>query len=211
MRPLPAAARGGAKILVPLQDLSGQSDLLDDLYARARQGDQAAWADLVGSCYPKILRVVRRRLRSTDDLRKLFDSTDFVNDVFTSLAAQQDRLEFDSFRALIDYLARVAETKIVDEYRRQRTQKRDVALDLPMTTRHGGPIELPSPGPTPSQEAVARETHDRLVSGLSGPERQAVELKATRHSNREIAERTGWPMREVQRFFHHLGLRREPR
>src|SRR6266446_8260813 len=34
----------------------------DGLFARARAGDQAAWEELFRMCYPKVVRVVRRKL-----------------------------------------------------------------------------------------------------------------------------------------------------
>ena len=68
------------------------------LFARARAGDQAAWEELFHTCYPKVIRVVRRKLDRP--LRSLYDSTDFASDVMKSLAANLDRLDFPSIDSL---------------------------------------------------------------------------------------------------------------
>ena len=54
-----------------------------DLIERARNGDQQAWQVLFDDCYPKIRRVIRRRM--SRPLRSLYDSTDIANEVMKSL------------------------------------------------------------------------------------------------------------------------------
>src|SRR3954465_13429199 len=100
-------------------DQSAQSSGPNDegLFARARAGDQAAWEELFRTCYPKVIRVVRRKLDRP--MRSLYDSTDFVSDVMKSLAANLDRLDFPSLGSLIAFLAQAAEQKVIDEYRRR--------------------------------------------------------------------------------------------
>ena len=44
----------------PMSDSSRYDS--DELIARARAGDQAAWEELFHTCYPKVIRVVRRKL-----------------------------------------------------------------------------------------------------------------------------------------------------
>ena len=58
----------------------------------AQKGDQSAWETLFKACYPKVRRVVRRRLNRS--MRSLYDSTDFANDAMENLAANLDQLEF---------------------------------------------------------------------------------------------------------------------
>src|SRR5690242_17664948 len=65
----------------------------DNLFARAQTGDQDAWRELFETCYPKIVRVIRRKLQSPS-VRALYDSTDFASDVWKSLAANADRFHF---------------------------------------------------------------------------------------------------------------------
>jgi RNA polymerase sigma-70 factor (ECF subfamily) len=182
---------------------SDTSDLdSEELLARARAGDQAAWAELFHTCYPKVIRVVRRKLDRP--MRSLYDSTDIVGDVMKSLAADFERLDFPSIGSLIAYLAQAAEQKVIDEYRRQHAQKRDKKLERPMVGPDGEDYHLPAGGPTASQEAQAREVRDRLLAGQGEPQREVIELRLQRYSNEEIAERTGWNIRKVQRFLKDL-------
>jgi RNA polymerase sigma factor (sigma-70 family) len=191
-------------------DSSSTKDV-DSLFARARSGDNTAWEELFRRCYPKVIRVVRRKLNSPT-MRTLYDSTDFVSDVMKSLAANADRLEFPSLGSLIKFLERVAEQKVIDEYRRVHTQKRDIERQRHLGAGDGDSdgvgaavaVALESAYPTPSQLVQASEAREQLLAGQSGPEREMIELKHQGYSNAEIARRTGWNIRKVQRFFQSL-------
>ena len=175
------------------------------LFARARAGDQAAWEELFRTCYPKVVRVVRRKLDRP--LRSLYDSTDFASDVMKSLMANLDRLDFPSMDCLMSFLAQVAEQKVIDEYRRRHTLKRDVSRERALVMDDGTdlrPLVLASADPTPSQVAQADEVRERLLAGQEEPERVIIELKLQNYSNAEIAVKTGWNLRRVQRFFEKL-------
>src|SRR4051794_29218850 len=65
----------------------------------AQKGDQTAWEALFRECYPKVRRVVRRKLDRS--MRSLYDSTDFASDVMKSLAANLDQLSFPSIDSLM--------------------------------------------------------------------------------------------------------------
>lgn len=180
---------------------------VEDLFARARAGDQAAWEELFRTCYPKLRRVIRRRLDAP--LRSLYDSADIANDVFKSLAAKSDRYDFTSFEALLSYLAEVAENKIIDESRRQKAQLRD----LRKTRRLGVDddahrlVDLASTDPTPSQVAVANETRERILRDQPEPLRAVLVLKGQHYSTEEAAGEAGIPVRTVQRAL--VGLKRK--
>jgi RNA polymerase sigma-70 factor (ECF subfamily) len=174
----------------------------DDLMARARAGDQAAWNELVNTCYPKVRRVVRRRLNGP--LRSLYDSTDFANSVLGSLAVKFSDFDFKSMEKLLAFLAQAAEQKIVDEYRRRHTLKRDVDRERRIEGAEDGGFEPRAADPTPSQVVQASEGYERLVSGLSTSEREVIELRRDGYSNEEIAAKTGLNVRKVQRLLKHL-------
>lgn len=176
----------------------------DDLLARARAGDQSAWEELFRTCYPKVIRVVRRKLDRP--LRTLYDSTDFASDVMKSLAANFDRLDFPSIHSLMAFLAQAAEQKVIDEYRRRHTQKRDVTRERPI---FGGgdaasQIVIPSHDPTASQLAQANEVNDQLLNRLDETECRVLEMRKLGYDNNDIAEQTGWHIRRVQRFLKDL-------
>jgi RNA polymerase sigma factor (sigma-70 family) len=189
--------------MMPLPDLSDQDS--SGLFARARAGDQAAWEELFRTCYPKVIRVVRRKLDRP--LRNLYDSTDFASDVMKSLAANLDRLDFPSIGSLMAFLAQVAEQKVIDEHRRRRTLKRDMTRERPIAGGDGAEAAAPpiaSADPTASQLAQESELRDRFMARPSESERAVVELKLQGYSTAEIAEQTGWNIRKVQRFLKDL-------
>jgi len=184
-----------------------RSEIEDDLVLAlrdAQKGDESAWKAVFEQCYPKVRRVVRRRLDRS--MRSLYDSTDFANDALENLAANLKQLEFPSGSSLIRFLADVAEKKVIDEYRRQHTLKRDVTRDRPIfaTGADGGTIQLPPDAATASQYAQANEVYDRLLAGQDETERTIIRLRKQGYSNPDIAERTGWNVRRVQRFLEEL-------
>jgi RNA polymerase sigma factor (sigma-70 family) len=170
----------------------------------AQNGNQMAWEALFKECYPKVRRVVRRKLNRS--MRSLYDSTDFASDVMGNLVANLDRLKFPSVDSLLGFLAHVAEQKVIDEHRRQHTLKRNVGRDQPLSASDPDrdPIQLPSGGPTASQVAQAHEVEEQLLARPDKTERTIIELKQHGFSNSDIAEQTGWNVRKVQRFLEKL-------
>jgi RNA polymerase sigma factor (sigma-70 family) len=174
-----------------------------DLFTRARTGDQDAWKELFETCYPKVLRVIRRKLNSPS-IRSLYDSTDFAGDVWKSLAANAERFDFANIDSLIGFLVKAVDRKLADEYRRQLSQKRDIGRNRPIDGDRGD-RELPSSDPTPSQVAVVNESWERILAGLADEqEREVIRLKREGYSNEEITNKTGWHIRKVQRFLSEL-------
>ncbi len=141
-----------------------------------------AWEALFKECYPKVRRVVRRRLDQS--MRSLYDSTDFANDAMENLAANLDQLDFPSVNSLIAFLAQVAEQKVIDEYRRQHTLKRDVTRERPIfgNGADGTSAQLSSDEPTASQLAQANEVHEWLLSRPDETERTIIELREQGYS-----------------------------
>ena len=178
---------------------------LDSLLERAQAGDQAAWEELFRQCYPKVVRVVRRKLTSSA-MRSLYDSTDFASDAWKSLVARSGGFDFPTIDHLMAYLVKVARNKVIDEDRRLHTLKNEVGRARPI--EFGGEDrparELASNEPTASQLAVTRETLDELRSGLGEPERMIIDLKLQGDSNEAIAAQVGWHVRKVQRFLQDL-------
>jgi RNA polymerase sigma factor (sigma-70 family) len=170
---------------------------VDVLFERAKSGDQEAWRQLFDACYPKVIRVIRRKLHSPQ-IRSLYDSTDFANDVLKSLAENASRLNFPTMDSLMAFLVRVAEHKLADEHRRHSAQKRDRGREEFMS------VDLPSGEPTPSAIAVGHERWELLMARVDDDERQVIELRREGYRNEEIAERLNWHIRKVQRFLKEL-------
>lgn len=174
-----------------------------DLLERARHGDEQAWQALFDDCYPKIVRVIGRRM--SRPLRTLYDSTDIANEVMQSLAAKFGQYDFESIGGLRAFLIRAAERKVVDGYRRGHAMKRDIARAVPNSPANDfTPFEVCDRGPTPSQVAVAVERQEELLNNLSGDDRSVVEMKLRGMKNAEVSEATGWHLRKVERFLERL-------
>jgi RNA polymerase sigma factor (sigma-70 family) len=178
------------------------ADISPTLLDRARMGDQAAWQVLFEDCYPKIVRVVRKRL--SRPMRKIYDSTDIANEVMKSLAAKFDHFDFSSVDGLRAFLIRAAEQKVVDGYRRGHAKKRDIDRDRALACDGAGGFEPADSSPTASQVAVATEEVEILLDGRSGVDRMVLELKIQGHSNSEVARATGWHLRKIERFLEKL-------
>jgi RNA polymerase sigma factor (sigma-70 family) len=175
---------------------------LGSTWEEAQKGDPSAWEALFKECYPKVRRVVRRKLNRS--MRSLYDSTDFANDAMERLAANIDLLQFPSLGSLIAFLAQVAEQKVIDEYRRQHTLKNDVSRERPLSANGAGPIQVASHDPTASQLAQANECHERLLARDDETERAIIELRQQGYNTADIAIQTGWNIRKVQRFLKEL-------
>jgi RNA polymerase sigma factor (sigma-70 family) len=139
-------------------------------------------------------------------MRTIYDSADFANDVLESLAAKPERYDFDSLDKLLAFLVEEARRKVLDEVRKQNSQKRDIKRQqrLDAGDDESPRMELPGADPTPSQIVQAEETRDRLQLGLSEDERRIIEMRQLDYSNEEIARATGWHVRKVQRFLKEL-------
>ncbi len=183
---------------------AGRTLELDDLFQRARDGDEQAWQELVDQCYSKVLRVVRRRLDRP--MRSLFDSTDFANDVFKSLFAKSHKFDFPNVEAVGKYLEKTAHDKVVDEWRKQHRIKRDRNRSVSFNDLAAGEMQFEpmADDPTPSQYAQASETRELLADSISDEDRAVLDLKAQDYSNEEVASRTGFHVRKVQRVLKKI-------
>jgi DNA-directed RNA polymerase specialized sigma24 family protein len=148
--------------------------------------------------------VVRRKLKRS--MRSLYDSTDFAGDVMKSLAANFGHLGLTSIDSLMAFLIREAEQKVIDEYRRRHGLERDMRRERPILSDGpaAGPMLLSSDGQSASQLAQANEVYERLLSRADETERSIIRLKREGYSNVDIAERTGWNVRKIQRFLKDL-------
>lgn len=139
-------------------------------------------------------------------MRSLYDSTDFVNDVFKSLVAKSNSFDFPTLDDLKSFLIKAAKQKICDEYRRQHALKRDVKRNRRFSSADPDQpaYDPPALDPTPSQFATAQEIRDQLLASSSGVDREVIELKAQDYSNLEVAECTGLNLRTVQRILKRI-------
>lgn len=179
-----------------------------ELMRRVRAGDDSAAHELYQQYGGHLFRIVRRRLHQP--LRSRFDSTDFVQSVWTAFftAAARD-CTFQTPQALISYLGTIAARKVAGAYRRGTQSDKDRIYQLPLETPSPDsedltPDHMVSADPTPSQEAVAKERWERLLEGQSVAVQGVLTLRRQGFTIDEIAELLGVAPKTVQRVLRRL-------
>jgi RNA polymerase sigma factor (sigma-70 family) len=171
------------------------------LMQRVREGSEEAVQELVCRYGPHIQRVVRRKLLR--QLRRQFDSVDFVQSVWKSFfTVPGEQYTFDSPEALIAFLARVAQNKVLETYQGQlRTQKRGGARTQSLAGLHRHRAdELDPRQPTPSQIASADEQWQHLLAGMPPHHQRILVLLRHGYEVQEIAEQLGVSIKTVRRL-----------
>jgi RNA polymerase sigma factor (sigma-70 family) len=181
------------------------------LLERLRCGSPDAPDELMRRYGAHVLRVIRHRLDRR--LRKEFDSLDFFQDVWKSFfEGPPPGGRFDSPEALIAYLARVAQHKVIDASRRRLgTQKHDRAREHSLEgSAAWGAAAAGARQPTPSQEAVAHDLWERLLVGLPPEHQQIVMLLREGRSHAEIARELRVDRKTVYNVVRRLSPRLPP-
>lgn len=164
-----------------------------------RRGDEAAFAVLVERYLPHVRAAVRRRL--SGPLRGRFDSLDFTQNVWASFFQKSlDRLDLPDERALVAYLARMAELKVAEEYRHQTRQKVAVGRHVPLAQVP----EVAGPSLTPSAEVMAGDRWAALTAGLSDRDRTMLRMLRDGHTYQAVAAHFGMTAKTVQRLVARL-------
>jgi RNA polymerase sigma factor (sigma-70 family) len=172
---------------------------------RVKAGSVDAIWELVERYAGHIQAVVRRYMSRT--LRPLFDSHDFMQDLFVSVIRIHDRLdELDTPQRLIAVLGAMARNKVIDEVRKRNYTERHGIEDqvhlstLPVETME----ECVSDDPTASQVAVARERWDRMLAGESARDQRILTLRLEGRSMEEIGEQLAVNEKTVRRVLERL-------
>jgi RNA polymerase sigma-70 factor (ECF subfamily) len=176
-----------------------------DLMQRVRQGNEQASRDLFDRYGPHVLRVVRRRLHKK--LRPKYDSDDFVQAVWASFFTDMpEERSFEQPEALVAYLARMAQNKVVSAFRhRLQTAKCDVDQERSLNDSTAFPADsLPARQPTPSQYVMADEEWDRLLARQPPPYRLILQLLREGRTHAEVASAVGINERTVRRLLRKL-------
>jgi RNA polymerase sigma-70 factor, ECF subfamily len=126
-----------------------------DLLVRARLGDEAAWRELVARYDGPLRRSVRGRLPRA--ARGLTDTDDMVQDATLSVLRRLPLIELRFPGALLAYLRRAIQNRLVDERRRaSRT-----VIPSPLLDEHA------TPGASPLDHTIDRDRRRRFRAGLS--------------------------------------------
>ena len=167
--------------------------IIDDdgvLAARALQGDQAAFRDLVGRHKESLYRLLRRLTGDPDE------AYDLLQDTFVALWSSLDR--YDQSRPFAGWARRIAVNKSRD-WARRRSVRRWIAAVLPI----GDDASLvadrsPSPEAVTGDAIELRRT-ERAIAELPSSLREALVLTAIEGlSQREAAEVLGVSEKAVE-------------
>ena len=174
-RPRPAA------VASPTQQLAAAADRDNpDLLARAKAGDQAAFAALIRRHQNMVFSVALHMLRSRPA------AEDMAQEVFLELYRSLPRLESEAH--VVSWLRRVAGHRCIDEIRR-RNHRQEFATDT-----------LPEPGHIPQpREVFAADRLQELVADLPDNARMVVVLRYQEEMEpTEIADALGMPVNTVK-------------
>ena len=155
-----------------------------DLIERARAGDEAAVAALLGRFEPEVRTMVRVRLPRV--LRNQFDSMDFVQAVWTSVftGKADDVGQFADAGQFRGFLAGVARNKVYEEHRRRtRTKKYDLGREERLYVRKGErevPREVAGARPHAERERPGRRPARPADPGAGPPRRRRSSSSAAR-------------------------------
>jgi RNA polymerase sigma-70 factor, ECF subfamily len=163
---------------------AARKGLPQEVVDRACQGDKDAQDTVFREYEAPLSRFARARLPAY--ARGMTDTQDVVQDVFTNTARNLPRLDVREDGALLSYLRRAVQHRIVDEIR--RATRRPVPEVLSE--------ECPAPDLSPLERAI-RAQNDRRVrealGELSPRDRMVVVLRLKHHSYEEIGARIGAP------------------
>jgi len=156
-----------------------------ELMAKTRSGDQDAARELVRQYEPEIRRAARLRL--TDPrLRRIVDSIDICQSVFGRFfkSATDGSFDLEKPEQLLVLLTTMTRNRIIDEHRRQTTQKRNRPEP---DGRPFDPCSVIEDSPGPRTAAAARELLSEVRSRLTADELQIADLRNAGKSWEEVA------------------------
>lgn len=174
------------------------------LLARA-QCDDLAVVELLEEYGPQVCRSVRHQMSRL--MRSRFDTHDFAQAVWASFFANRELItRFQSPAELVAFLSRVAQNKVIDEFRRHFTQKMNVNREHAIDDDSNSALkqELSAHGPSPSEFAIANEVWAEMVRGQPSNHRRILELRAVGCTHKEISGALGINERTVRRFVKRI-------
>jgi RNA polymerase sigma-70 factor, ECF subfamily len=169
----------------------GTTDLVRSaLGARAaREAPDPALEDLYQRCAPRVLSYIRLKLGPA--LRERLESRDILQATLLKSFRHLDEFRGADGRALMAWLARIADREIVDRADYYRRERRDLARETPIDDQP----ELAARARSVLSQAIADEQASAIeaaLESLSESHRQVILLRTFEDlSFREIAERLG--------------------
>ena len=179
------------------------ADGFDALIGQVRDGNHEAARQLLEACEPHIVRAIRRRMNL--QMRKRFDSQDFSQAVWASFFGNlPDVSRFRRPNELVNFLCRVASNKVIDAGRRAAVRNEQPCDPLRAAGHTASDLRVRIAEPTPSQNAVARESYDRLLLNEKAIDCQVIDLRRNGLTQLEIAQKLGISERQVRRTMDRI-------
>lgn len=166
--------------------MDGVPENLDDLLARIRDGDDSALAEVLQR-YETQLRLAARVLLGPQ-LRTQLDSLDLVQSVHRVLlpGLRKGKYDVTTLDKLLALARTVVRRKVIRNWRRMN---REQATETAKTADQERTSSVGSPHTGDPFPIVAlNDLQQHILSGLSGSERELIELRIQGYSTVEIAE-----------------------
>lgn len=162
-----------------------------------REGSQQAARELIENYSDSLLRFVRRKL--TPDMRRAYDSHDFLQATWEALWRHRSRLvRFKTRRQFTLYLGTMATNNVRWAIRRRGLQeRRKMDRDASYESLAN---ECPGKDPTGSQVAIANEVWCRLIDGQPAHYQKILQLTRLGKSCSEVADILGMNAGHVRRI-----------
>lgn len=185
-----------------------------ELVRLAQGGDQQALNRLFARYYDRVRRIVRMRLGPA--LRAQMEDNDILQDTFAAAVEAFEHFEMRDEASLINWLAKLAERKIIAAADYHAAKKRDVRREIRLESR--GPYEdsstcthdLASSIDAPIQQAADGELKNIVedcVAELPTEYRELILLRDYAGASWEhVAHETGRPSAEAARMMHARAL-----
>lgn len=141
---------------------------------------------------PRLVAMVRRRI--DPQLAQRVDPEEIVNEAFFAAQRRQAELKGNTALSPYSWLYRIVLDGLIEAYRKETADKRDLHRDLPMVDRSSEDVaaSLIHSGTSPSQAAARREMAERMRKTLDLLSRRDRDILCMRHfdqlSHREAAE-----------------------
>ncbi len=185
-----------------------------ELVQRAQAGDEEARNRLFTRYYDRVRRIVRMRLGPA--LRAHLEDGDILQETFAAAVEALDRFEMRDDASLINWLAKLAQHKIIAAADYHSAKKRDTRLEVRLSSR--GPFDdsscvarelagsMSTPGDHAAREEV-KEIVEECVAELPPEYRELILLRDYAGGSWErVAAETGRPSAEAARMMHARAL-----
>jgi RNA polymerase sigma-70 factor (ECF subfamily) len=170
---------------------------------QVREGGEGAVRQLLERFGPCIQDVIRQKLDV--GMRSIFDSIDFLQDVWASYFAGGLDHTFNDPAALIKFLVCMARNKVTDEMRRRLNGKYNFNREHSLDGSARYEVDrLLSAEPTPGDNAVAKEEWGRMLEGLPFHHQRILEMLREGYTHEEIAGELRLNEKTIRRLIQRI-------